>query len=142
MKLELSRVLPTPPAAVFDALTKPDVVARWWGPAGFSVPSLDFEPRPGAGYRIEMQPPEGGEAFALTGEFRVVEAPRRLALTFRWEPPSSDDVETLVELSLREADAGTELLLVQGEFKTDERVELHRGGWTDSLDKLESLLRG
>jgi uncharacterized protein YndB with AHSA1/START domain len=141
MRLELSRVLPAPAPAVFEALTDAGVVARWWGPAGFSVPSIDFEPQPGAGYRIEMQPPEG-EAFALAGEFRAVEPPRRLAFTFRWEPAAPDDVETLVELALHEVDGATELALDQGEFKTEERVELHRGGWTDSLDKLETLLEG
>jgi hypothetical protein len=31
--------------------------------------------------------------------------------------------------------------LTRGEFAADERLELHRGGWADSLDKLDALLR-
>jgi len=44
-----------------------------------------------------MQPPEG-DRFYLTGEFREVDPPARLAYTFIWEYPDPDDVEMLVEL--------------------------------------------
>jgi hypothetical protein len=30
--------------------------------------------------------------------------------------------------------------LAQGEFKTEERRELHRDGWTDTFDRLERFL--
>ena len=109
------------------------------GPEGFTVPSLAFNPRVGDSYRIEMQPPEG-DPFYLTGEFRVVDPPARLAYTFIWEPPNPDDVETLVELSFRDLGESTEVLLAQGPFKTEPRRELHHNGWTESLDKLERLL--
>jgi uncharacterized protein YndB with AHSA1/START domain len=86
-----------------------------------------------------MQPPEG-DAFHLTGEFREVEPPARLAYTFAWEPPDPDDVENLVELTLHPAGNATELRLTQGPFATEARLELHRDGWTDSLDRLERFL--
>jgi uncharacterized protein YndB with AHSA1/START domain len=134
--LEMKRVLPAAPSVVFAAFTDPDELAQWWGPEGFTVPSLQFEPRVGESYRIEMQPPEGAP-FYLTGEFRRVDPPVRLACTFRWEDPDADDVETLVELSFRDLGESTEVVLSQGRFKTEARRELHRGGWTDSFDKLE-----
>ena len=67
-------------------MTDPDELALWWGPQGFTVPSVEFEPRVGASYRIAMQPPEG-ETFHLEGEVRVVDLHRQLAYTFRWDPP-------------------------------------------------------
>jgi uncharacterized protein YndB with AHSA1/START domain len=137
--LELRRVLPAPPAVVFAALGEPAELARWWGPEGFDVPSLSWEPEVGRSYRIEMQPPEG-QAFHLSGEFREVEPPTRLAFTFAWEPSDADDVETIAVLSLRDVDRSTELALTQGSFKTEARRALHRDGWTESLDKLERLL--
>ena len=57
-----------------------------------------------------------------------------------WEEPDPDDVETLVELSFRDLGEATEVALAQGPFKTEARRELHRGGWTDSFDKLERLI--
>src|SRR5215211_63544 len=139
LALELRRVLPAAPSVVFGAFSAPDQLVMWWGPEGFAVPSLEFNPRVGDGYRIEMQPPEG-DRFHLVGEFRAVDPPARLAFTFVWEDPDPDDVETLVELSFRDLGESTEVSMTQGPFKTEARRELHRGGWTDSFDKLERLM--
>ena len=138
--LEIERILPAPPDAVFDAFSDPVELAKWWGPAGFTIPSLNFQARVGERYRIEMQPPEG-DPFHLSGEFREVDPPARLAFTFAWEPPDADDVETTAELSFRGLGGGsTEVSLTQGAFKTEGRLAIHRDGWGDSFDKLESLL--
>ena len=137
--LEMKRVLPAPPAEVFRALTDPGELAKWWGPSGFTCPSVEFEPRVGAPYRIRMQPPEGS-AFHLAGEFLAVEPPHHLAYTFRWEEPDPDDRETTADLKLRDLDGSTEVSLVQGEFATEARRALHDGGWTDSFDRLRDLV--
>lgn len=139
LMLELRRALLAVPSVVFGAFSDPRKLAKWWGPEGFTIPSLDFRPRIGESYRIEMQPPEG-DAFYLTGEFREVDPPTRLAYTFVWEDPVQDDVETLVTLSFRDEGESTEVALVQGPFKTEARRTLHRDGWTDGFDKLERLM--
>lgn len=140
LTLELTRVLPAPAPAVFAAFSEPEELERWWGPQGFTVPSVDFHPRVGAAYRIDMQPPEG-ESFSLIGEFREVDPPTRLAYTFVWDPPDQDEVETVVDLWFRELDGSTEVAFSQGPFKTEERRSLHRDGWTETFDKLEHHLR-
>jgi uncharacterized protein YndB with AHSA1/START domain len=139
LTLELERVLPAAPLVVFRAFTDASRLARWWGPNGFTVPSLEVDPRVGGSYRIEMQPAEG-DPFHLTGEFRALEEPARLAFTFVWEEPDPDDVETLADLRFRRRGESTEVALTQGPFRTEPRRALHRDGWTDALDKLERLL--
>ena len=139
LTLELRRTLPFAPQRTFEVFTDPSELARWWGPEGFSIPSLEFDPSVGKSYRIEMQPPEG-DAFYLTGEFQVVDPPTRLAYTFRWEDPDPDDVETVVDLSFRDFGESTEVVFTQGLFKTEARRALHRDGWTDGFNKLEALL--
>jgi uncharacterized protein YndB with AHSA1/START domain len=139
LTLEIKRVLPATPSVVFEAFSEPNELAKWWGPDGFSTPSMEFQPRVGERYRIEMQPPEG-DVFFLTGVFREVDPPARLTYTFVWEDPDPDDVETLVELSFRDLGESTEVTFVQGRFKTEARFELHRDGWTDSFNKLERLV--
>jgi uncharacterized protein YndB with AHSA1/START domain len=124
---------------VFQALAESDQLAQWWGPAGFSSPNVDFDPRAGASYRIKMQPPEG-EAFHLRGEFREVEPPRRLAFTFIWEEPDPDDQETLVTLTLEDLGGSTRLIVDQGLFATEGRLELHRNGWSESFERLRDAL--
>jgi uncharacterized protein YndB with AHSA1/START domain len=139
LMLELQRVLPAGPTVVFDAFADPSELVEWWGPQGFTTPGLAFQPRVGGSYRIEMQPPDG-DSFHLTGEFREVDPPARLAFTFEWEDPDPDDVKTLVDLSFRDLDGSTEVTLMQGPFKTEARRALHRDGWGDSFDKLERRL--
>jgi uncharacterized protein YndB with AHSA1/START domain len=139
LHVEIQRVLPAVPPVVFEAFIDPNVLVKWWGPAGFTTPSLQFDPHVGESYRIEMQPPEG-DSFYLAGEFRAVDPPTRLVMTFLWEDPDRDDVETLAELSFRDLRTSTEVLLRQGPFKTEARRQLHHDGWTDALDKLAQLL--
>jgi uncharacterized protein YndB with AHSA1/START domain len=138
--LEIKRVLPAGRSDVFRAFSTADQLAKWWGPEGFTVPRLEFSPRVGDRYRIEMQPPEG-DPFYLTGEFRELDPPARLGFTFVYEDPDPDDVETLVELSFRDLGESTEVVFAQGPFKTEPRLELHRSGWTDTFDRLERYIR-
>jgi uncharacterized protein YndB with AHSA1/START domain len=139
LTLILTRTLPARRKAVWQAITDPDQLAGWWGPKGFKTPSVDFSPEIGRSYRIAMQPPEG-ELFHLHGEFREVDPPTRLAYTFSWDPPDRDDRETLATISLADRGDATEVGFMQGEFATEERLELHRNGWTDSFDRLAELL--
>jgi uncharacterized protein YndB with AHSA1/START domain len=139
--LRMTRVLPAPRADAYGALTDPVELAKWWGPRGFTVPEVDFDPRAGGTYRIAMQPPDG-DLFHLLGDFREVDPPARLSYTFRWDPPDPDDRETVATLSLTDHGAETEVKLSQGEFATEERLAIHEGGWTDSFERLEELLGG
>jgi uncharacterized protein YndB with AHSA1/START domain len=135
----MKRVLTAVPSAVFASFGDSSELAKWWGPEGFTIPSLEFDPRVGESYRIEMQPPEG-DSFHLTGEFSEVDPPARLAYTFVWEDPDPDDVETFVVLSYRDLGELTEVVVTQGPFKTEARLALHRDGWSDCFDKLERLI--
>jgi uncharacterized protein YndB with AHSA1/START domain len=139
LTLRIERVLSGTRPVVFEAFRQPDRLRSWWGPAGFTVPSLHYQPAAGAEYRIEMQPP-AGDSFTLSGEFRVVQPPVRLCYTFRWKNPDPDDVETLVDLSFADQGETTEVGVLQGSFRTQARLVLHRDGWTDSLDRLERFL--
>ena len=86
-----------------------------------------------------MKPPEG-DVFGFRGTFVAVEAPRRLAYTFVYEEPDPDDLETLVTVTFEPTDPGTRLILDHGPFKTAPRWDLHRAGWTDTLERLERHL--
>ena len=139
LTLHLERVLPAPRPLVFRAHAEPDLLAKWWGPRGFTAPSIEIDLRVGGSYRIAMQPPEG-DLFYLTGAFREIDPPARLAYTFRWEDPTPDDRETLVTLSLRDLGESTELVLAQGTFAAERRRALHEQGWTDGFDRLLELI--
>ena len=139
LTLELERMLPAERGRVFGAFADAAQLAQWWGPAGFTIPAIDFDPRPGRSYRIEMKPPEG-DPFALVGEFLSVDPPERLAFGFIWEQPDPDDVDMVAELSFEDRGESTRLTLRQRPFRTEARRQLHRDGWTETLDKLAAWL--
>jgi uncharacterized protein YndB with AHSA1/START domain len=139
LALHMIRVLPAPRPRVFEACTEPAELAKWWGPTGFTSPSIEIDLRVGGRYRIAMQPPDG-ELFYLTGEFTRVDPPAQLAYTFRWEEPDPDDVETVVTLSFRDLGDSTEVDFAQGPFATEGRRALHEQGWTDGWERLQTVL--
>ena len=139
--LEQAREFDAPAEQIFGLLTHPTKLAKWWGPHGFTTPEIHIDLRAGGSLRFTMQPPDG-EPFHLSGEFLEIDPPWRLVYTFLWEEPTPDDRDTVVDLSLGSTGAATRLVLSQGPFLTDERLELHRNGWTESFEKLQAVLGG
>jgi uncharacterized protein YndB with AHSA1/START domain len=139
LTLHLERIMAAPRPVVFRAHVVAARLAQWWGPKGFTSPSVEFDPRVGNAYRIAMQPPDG-DLFYLAGVFREVDAPSRLVYTFRWEDPNPDDRETIVAISLLDRGDSTVMQVEQGVFATEARRALHQQGWTESLDRLQELI--
>lgn len=54
-----SRRVRATPKAVFAALSDPDRVARWWGPAGFTNQIHRFDFVPGGVWLLTMRGPDG-----------------------------------------------------------------------------------
>lgn len=73
------------PERIFNLLTEPAELAKWWGPRGFTIPDIRLDLRAGGGYRFTMQ----------------------LGYTFRWDEPTPDDRETVVILTLSALDEAT-----------------------------------
>lgn len=139
LTLELHPSFSAPPERIFAMLTEPAELSKWWGPRGFELPAAELELGVNGRYRFTMKPPEG-EPFHLSGTFLAVEPPARLVYTFNWDEPTPDDRETVVTLTLDADDGGTRVTLSQGLFATEERLVLHRDGWTDSFEKLRGAL--
>ena len=137
--LNLECTLDAPPEEVFRMLTESTELVKWWGPQNFTIPAAELSLSEGGRYRFRMAPPDG-EPFHLSGEFLEIDPPWHLVYTFLWEEPTPDDRETVVDLSLGATGEATRLALSQGPFLTEERVELHRNGWTESFEKLQAVL--
>lgn len=56
-----SRIINAPQEKIFEALRNPDILARWWGPAGFTNTFQNFDFQPGGTWEFVMHGPDGAE---------------------------------------------------------------------------------
>lgn len=135
--LQVKRLIDAAPEEVYRAWTDRGQLERWFAPSpDFEVAVHDLDPRAGGTYRIEMRAPDGASHVAV-GEFRELEAPRRLTFTWRWE--GSPMTETLVTVELVSTEGGTEVVLTHTLFRSEEERDRHTDGWTGCLARLGAL---
>jgi uncharacterized protein YndB with AHSA1/START domain len=51
--------IPATPGQVFAAISNPERLTRWWGPAGFTNTTQDFEFKTGGSWNLVMHGPDG-----------------------------------------------------------------------------------
>jgi uncharacterized protein YndB with AHSA1/START domain len=91
----VTREFNAPAGLVFDALTKPDLIKRWYGPPG-SIEQCESDARPGGSWRFVSN--VRGRQVVQYGVYQEVAAPHRFVRTERWE--DWDPGETLVTVDL------------------------------------------
>jgi uncharacterized protein YndB with AHSA1/START domain len=96
-EIVLTRLFDAPRHLVFEAMTKPEHVRRWWGLLDdrYSVPVCEIDLRPGGKWRFVGRGPMGDIVFY--GEYREIVPPRRLVFTEIYAPfPDGESVITAV----------------------------------------------
>jgi len=81
VEIRMTRLFDAPRQLVFEAMTKPEHVKRWWGRLGegYSVPVCEIDLRLGGRWRFVNRHPKGEAAFH--GEYREITPPSRLVFT-------------------------------------------------------------
>ncbi len=142
-EIRLTRLFDAPRALVFEAMTRPEHVARWWGclGEGYSVPTCEIDLRPGGKWRFVNRTPTGEEA-VFYGEYREVSPPDRLVFTEIFAPfPDSGSVVTAVYTE----EGGKTRLTVTARYPSLEVRDLVIGSGMErgagiSYDRLEDLV--
>jgi uncharacterized protein YndB with AHSA1/START domain len=138
--LVITRILDAPPSLVFKVWTRPEHLARWWGPEGFTVPSCKMDVRPGGAYRFRMRSAEGTDHW-LQGVYREIVEPVRLVFTWVWEDSEGKPGhETLVTVTFSEDGGKTRLTMRQAVFESTTARDAHQGGWASCLDRLAAYV--
>ena len=85
-EIRLTRLFDAPRHLVFEAMTRPEHVKRWWGQLGegYSVPVCEIDLRVGGAWRFVNRHPKGEAVFY--GEYREIAPPSRLVFTEIYEP--------------------------------------------------------
>jgi uncharacterized protein YndB with AHSA1/START domain len=137
----ITRELAAPRRLVFEAWTRPEHVARWWGPRGYTLEVCEIDLRPGGAWRFVQRAPDGSE-YGFRGEYREIVPPERLAYTFEFDGmPGHVSLETL---TFEERDGRT-MVTNRAVFDSVEDRDgmLASGmeqGMRETLDRLAELL--
>lgn len=128
--IRLERRLPHPAAAVWAALTTPDLLARWWAPGDIA---------PVVGHRFTMDMGAWGQQQC---EVLAVEPGTLISFLF-----SEGQLDTTVTWRLEAAEDGTVLYLEHEGFRLDtpmgqQAFEGMGNGWPGLLSRIDGVLSG
>src|SRR5438034_5184673 len=142
-EIVMTRLFDAPRRLVFDAMTKPEHVRRWWGILDdeHSVTVCEIDLRPGGAWRFVGRGPRGQYAFC--GVYREAAAPERVVFTEIFEP--FPDVESVVTSVLTEEGGKTRLTATCVYPSVEVRDSVLKTGMTRgagiSYDRLEDVVR-
>ena len=106
-EIRMTRLFDAPRHLVFEAMSRPEHVRRWWGCLGdgYSVPVCEIDFRPGGRWRFVNRHPKGEAAFH--GEYREIDAPGRVVFTEIFE--DFPDVVSVVTTELTDEGGKTRM---------------------------------
>lgn len=142
-EIVVTRLIDAPRERVFDAWVKPEKLAQWWGPNGFTNPRCEIDPRPGGKIYIEMIRSSDGKMFPLDGEVEAVEAPSRIVLRARGYNPANDKTTIEDRVTATFEERGGKTLVTVHLYVLDvapafaEAAKRMDAGWSQSLQRLE-----
>jgi uncharacterized protein YndB with AHSA1/START domain len=142
-EVRLTRLFDAPRELVFEAMTKPEHVKRWWGILSdeHSVTVCDVDLRPGGAWRFVGRGPKG--EYAFYGVYREIAAPSSVVFTEIFEP--FPEVESVVTSVLTEENGKTRLTVTVRYPSLEVRDMVLGTGMAKgagiSYDRLEDLVR-
>lgn len=140
----ITRIFDAPRSRVFEAWTRADHLAAWFGPKGFRITDCESDPRPGGLLRLCMRSPRG-EAYWVRGVYREVVAPERLVIACTLDDQHGvARLEELIDVAFEQSGSRTRLLLNStargsGSEAAVMLAGMHKG-WAQTVDRLSILL--
>lgn len=135
--LVVRRTIPATAEELFDAWLDPQALAVWMRPGTIRRTTARVDARVGGRYEIVMEADD--RSIPHTGEYRLLDRPRRLVFT--WHSPHTGGRDTLVTVDFQPVAQHTEVVITH-EWLPDAELEGHRRGWTGALDMLLAMRGG
>jgi uncharacterized protein YndB with AHSA1/START domain len=140
-EIRMTRLFDAPRALVFEAMTKPEHIKRWWGNLGdgYSVPLCEVDLRVGGKWRFINRHPQGDAEFY--GVYREINSPERIVFTEVYAP--FPDAESIVTAVLT-VEGGKTRLIATSKYPSKEVRDLVLGtgmerGAALSYDRLDEV---
>jgi uncharacterized protein YndB with AHSA1/START domain len=138
-ELVVTRTFDGPPRLVFEAWTKPELMALWWAPKSSGVPllSCEMDVRVGGQYRLAFGK-DAASSFAFFGQYLEVDPPSRLVWTNEESPDAAVTTVTFEDKD------GRTLLTLHEVYPTQEALDEALAGMADGMpeqfEQLDALL--
>ncbi|MFP5352451.1 MAG: SRPBCC family protein [Actinomycetota bacterium] len=111
-QMQITREFAAPKHLVYQAVTTPELVKRWWNAKRGEVTSAEIDLREGGRWRYVMIA-EGGFEVAFHGEYREIVPNERIVSTEAYEGiPDPDANATVNTMTLTEADGVTTMTVL------------------------------
>lgn len=142
--VRIVREIAVPATKVYDAFVDPEQLIRWIGPLGPEGTKLELDSKVGGRADIWMER-DGGESGSFHWEFVEMDPPKRLVMSWTFEPGEGpeDGSRSRLTIDLREKGPElTELTLVHdrlGEISPEMRASVNEG-WIRITGRLASYL--
>lgn len=145
-EITISRIFDAPRDLVFKVSTEAEHLAKWWGPEGFSAPSVESDPRPGGALNIVMRGPDGVD-YKMTGVYKEVVPNERLVLeSTALDLEGKPVLEALSTITFADRGGKTEVTVNARAVALVPGAAPMLGGmlagWTQSLQCLDDVLTG
>jgi uncharacterized protein YndB with AHSA1/START domain len=139
LEILLTRAFEAPIELVFDVLTKPEHVRKWFAPFEDKMTVCSIDLRVGGNYHMVFVTQDGTEC-SFRGTYLEVEPPTRTVETWLFEGwPDAEAVETV---DLHETDGVTNMTLrLAFRDKAGRDHMTKTDGFEDTSDKMEAYLR-
>jgi uncharacterized protein YndB with AHSA1/START domain len=138
--LQVKKTVKASRQRVFEAWTNSELMKKWFAPGAMVVPSASTDFRVGGLYKVEMKGQMNGQDVNPTvgGTYKKI-IPNEL-ISFTWGWAGDPSPETLVTVSLKDVDGGTEVTITHERFASIEARDKHQHGWTGCLENLAKFL--
>ncbi len=94
-EIVLTRVFDAPRALVYEAMTRPELLKRWFGPHGWNLVLCEIDLRVGGAWRYVLEGPDG-RSMGMGGEYREIVPGERTVHTEAMDDYPGDSVVTMV----------------------------------------------
>jgi uncharacterized protein YndB with AHSA1/START domain len=94
-EIVLTRVFDAPRDLVFEAMTRPELLKRWFGPHGWNLVVCEVDLRVGGAWRYVLEGPDG-RSMGMGGEYREIVPGERTVHTEAMDDYPGDSVVTMV----------------------------------------------
>ena len=108
-ELITTRIFDAPRDLVFEAWTKAEHLANWFGPDGFSITTKRFSAKPGGEWEFIMHGPDGTD-FPNLIRFTKIVRPKSIEY-IQMSDASSEEDAFFVELSFSEVEGKTKFVM-------------------------------